>query len=908
MDSFRALFGGPPPPPPPATYAPGQTLDQYLAMAKAAYVPQHYGPTPDEVIGSGDSGQFIPGRPGGDTYLGYFQGDIENATNQYYKEKYAGETPVTPIAPGWGLQDWVPRKAENGRETQSWEGWADLIGFEGPTTRPTGYDWINGEETGTGNGWAPTTEATPEFKKALAGYKFQQTQDKHGNGIVQMLDSNRNVIGQQRVYSGPGGFSQFVQLGIAALVAYAAPQMAAELIGAMGAGSAAAATTLAEIGAGATVPGALSATGAAAASGAAAAGTQGVMQGKDTGDILESMATGAVLGGAGSQLASFAPTDLTGTGNALLNQTATDVLKGAATGAVGAVAKGDSVWDAALVGGASGGANSLVSSSFQNMGFKTPDVNAALKVLNGIKNENYLDVLNGANQFINSPDITLASKAATLVKAVESNNPTAIFNAGQAFGNSMTSDAAVKIAQSPTRTVAADDTVKQLENAGFVDNTSSLEGSGPIQQTVLDTSALEGSGPTQQTVLDTSSLDVLPTVPTAVPAPANVIQTLIDNGLITPESTDAEIAQIVAGDESTQSHIANEASTAGTEYANQNLNAEDVTTAVATPPSAPAPAMADDNGANVQQAEETQAANRFDEKTLIEDKVPTSDQIITYLTENNLVDTNTTEEDLNKILDQYVYEGHPSGTTLLDTSDLEGSGPTKTPSVETPPVLPVVDSVDDGNDDWYDELMKAGMDDPQVVISGTKPGQEELDTWDQVMADLTTPQVIMPEKKLVVDPGLPDDNLDPDNIPEDEVLDTSSLEGDGSNADDLLGGEVIDTSSLEGDGTTGTDVIDTSSLEGDGKTPVVPTTKAPPPPAKTPAPAKAPSPSAKAPAPSSSGLDIATLLNLLTAGSSGAAMNNPQYAKAVDFDINSFFQDQSPGDMDKLLKLLKKRG
>jgi hypothetical protein len=203
----------------------------------------------------------------------------------------------------------------------------------------------------------------------------------------------------------------------------------------------------------------------AVAAGLVSAGKTAAMGG-DLGDVATAGLTSGATSFLSSQLPNL-PTDITGTGNAFLNDTATGVLKGAASGAVGAAASGNSIWEAALAGAASGGINSTVGSSLQGMGFNPTDANAAIKIFNGIKNENFADILNGANQFVNSPDLALAGKAATLVRAIESKNPTAIFNAGKDFSSGLTSDAAAKIAAATTA-------------GGRVLNTSSLEGAGPV--------------------------------------------------------------------------------------------------------------------------------------------------------------------------------------------------------------------------------------------------------------------------------------------------------------------------------------------------------------------------------------------------------------------------------------------
>jgi hypothetical protein len=746
MDSFRALFGGPPPPPPapappgpPAAYTPGMTYEQYAAMDKAAFVPQDVAAGYDEngPYAAGKTNYFandavlrakyqselqgtlykpgmslndflaeakaayVPqyweadaseGTPAGSTYFGFYQGDIENATNQYYKKLYAGETPVTPIAPGWGLQDWVPRKAENGRETQSWEGWANLIGFEGPTTRPTGYDWINGEETGTGNGWVPTTEATPEFKQALANYGFQQTQDKHGNGIVQMLDSNRNVIGQQRVYSGPGGFSQFVQLGIAALVAYAAPQMAAELIGAMGAGSAAAATTLAEIGAGATVPGALSATGAAAASGAAAAGTQGVMQGKDFGDTLESMASGAA-----TSLASN-----------YLTQNLTPLV------------------------------SKNVSSFLNNL--SPEDLTTA--------QSKYVDTATQAAGNVAGNVVTNELKSVITGKPYDFEKDVVSQFVGQAYG-AVAGDVAKKIGATPAQVSSIVQFGLDGDAAKLIKSVGSDLARGAIKQ---------------------FNLNVLTNTNDSLVAAANDV---------TSRSTSAadffEVPSNTVGGPN-------------------------------DPYLYPAPVtMADDNGANVQQAEIGQTVAR-DEST--QPHIVGEDPIITQLVSAGLLPEGMTQEQIDAVTAEIrAAEAMADGDTSAQTVEIAHR---KIPGLTEGEQQSFQDFLDSVN-----TPVNLPPSPQRVEVIGKKPGltEGEQQSFQDFLDSVNTPVNLSPSPPVVItgtrpDLGLPDDNLDPDN---------------------LLGGTVIDTSSLEGSG------------------PPAPTTAPTPAPAKTPSAPSAPSAPAKTP-------------------------------------------------------------
>ena len=484
----------------PTAYYAGETLQDYLAAQRAAFIPQHVEATPDVSLG-GDNG-FIPGVAAYDTAFGDTSGDIEEATNDYYKALRANETPVVPIGKGWGLQDWVPSAAENNVDP-NYAGWARLIGFQGPTTRDAGYTYHPPEAYGAGEStsagetpgyWAPKTEATPEFKQALAGYGFKQTEDKHGNGIVQMVDPTGKVLGQQRVYSGEGSFSQFMKTGLMAFAAYALGPLAGEALGAAGAGTLGSAAAGADLGLlGINTGLAAGTTGGAALGTVAGIGgnvavntlLNTVVNDQDLGDALTNATKSAGTSFLGGQVAGFVPTDLTGTGNTLLNEAATGAVKGAASGVIGAAASGNSLWDAALAGATSGGLNGTVGGSLQTMGFNPADATAAIKIFNGIKNENFADILNGANQFINSPDVGLAGKAATLVRAIESKNPTAVFNAGKDFSSGLTGDAAAKIAAAyadPSRKLDV------LQNTGDTAggtalNTTSLEGAGPATTT-----------------------------------------------------------------------------------------------------------------------------------------------------------------------------------------------------------------------------------------------------------------------------------------------------------------------------------------------------------------------------------------------------------------------------------------
>lgn len=663
MDSFRALFGGPPPPPPPAAYIPGQTLDQYLSLAKTAYVPQHYGATEDEVIGGGDSGTFIPGHPAGATTWDYYGDDTQKATNEYYKELYAKETPVTPIAPGWGLQNWVPRNAENGRETQSWEGWANLIGFKGPTTRPTGYEWINGEDTGTGSGWRATSEATPEFKKALANYGFRETHDNGGNTIVEMVDPNMNVVGRQRTNSGPSFLEQYLPVGLAVLAALVAPEIAGELLSLAGAEGASAAAMLAElpVAAGATTAATLSPTAAAIAAGAGSNYVQSVIKDKDFGDILESMASGAA-----TSLASN-----------YLTQNLTPLV------------------------------SKNVSSFLYNL--SPEDLTTA--------QSKYVDTATQAAGNVAGNVATNELKSVITGKPYDFEKDVVSQFVGQAY-SAVAGDVAKKIGATPAQ-------VSSIVQFGLDGDAAKL-----IKSVGLDLA---------RGAIKQFNLNVLTNTNDSLVAAANDV---------TSRSTSAadffEVPSNTVGGPN-------------------------------DPYLYPAPVtMADDNGANVQQAEVGQAVAR-DEST--QPHIVGEDPIFTQLVSAGLLPEGMTQEQIDAV------------TAEIRAAEAMADGDTSAQTVEI----------------------------AHRKIPGLTEGEQQ--SFQDFLDSVNTPVNLPPSPQRVEiigtkpDPGLPDDNLDPDN---------------------LLGGTVIDTSSLEGSGpaTTSTDTTTTTS----GKTPSAPSAPVKPPsvPAKPP--------------------------------------------------------------------------
>ena len=92
------------------SYTPGQTLESYLAEQQAAFVPQRVEAAEDTIIGSGDSGQYIPGRAAYDTTL-----DTVAAERDWTMARNAAREPIVSD-PGYGFQDFY---GEGTRKTGS---------------------------------------------------------------------------------------------------------------------------------------------------------------------------------------------------------------------------------------------------------------------------------------------------------------------------------------------------------------------------------------------------------------------------------------------------------------------------------------------------------------------------------------------------------------------------------------------------------------------------------------------------------------------------------------------------------------------------------------------------------------------------------------------------------------------
>ena len=344
------------------------TLEQYLAGKQAVFKPTKLAATSDSVIGSGDSAQFVPGNVARDSTF-----DTDQATSDYYKQLAASRAPITS-APGRGVQDFY---GEGERKTGSnWNELANLIGFKGPVKEISGRSYNPGEYTQgenssgvTGQGWEDKYDMSYDFKNALKDYRFAQKNDR-GAPAVDIYDPSGKLFASQRTQELPQGMEKYAPM-IAAAIATAATAgtLGPALGGMLGLGEAGLTAmelaTLGELGINTAMldAGVIGALG----TGATNAGMT-ALKGGDLGDVLTSGATGGIGSYVGSSVNSYIPSDVTGTGIDSLNAGATGAIKGATSGGVGALLRGDDIGEAALMGGLGGGFNSAMESTLKGMG------------------------------------------------------------------------------------------------------------------------------------------------------------------------------------------------------------------------------------------------------------------------------------------------------------------------------------------------------------------------------------------------------------------------------------------------------------------------------------------------------------------------------------------------------------
>jgi hypothetical protein len=184
----------------------------------------------------------------------------------------------------------------------------------------------------------------------------------------------------------------------------------------------------------------------AAGSGALFSGTGAALAGKEGSDLLKSAlvggatsAVGAGLGAtAGRAAGEFAGNLFTDPDLAsLAAQTTRGAVEGGIKSLPGAIATGDTgrLKTGVLTGGAMGAATSLAGDT--QLPFTKQQAEAAINLTRAIQSGNMTSAVNSAATLINNPDITVATRAATLLKAINSGNPNAILAATQMLGNAV---------------------------------------------------------------------------------------------------------------------------------------------------------------------------------------------------------------------------------------------------------------------------------------------------------------------------------------------------------------------------------------------------------------------------------------------------------------------------------------
>lgn len=186
--------------------------------------------------------------------------------------------------------------------------------------------------------------------------------------------------------------------------------------------------------------------------GAAFGGANAALQGKEGSDLLRAAAIGGAGAGVGAGLGETAGKYV---GSLIEDPTVSAIAKSAVEGGIkalpGAVATGD--YGRALTG-------ALVSGGMQAADIATADVDipftrqqaeAGINLVRAVNSGNMMSAANAAATLINNPDVTVATRAATLLKAVQSGNPGAILAAAQMLGNTVGKEAntTTKVAEAP---------------------------------------------------------------------------------------------------------------------------------------------------------------------------------------------------------------------------------------------------------------------------------------------------------------------------------------------------------------------------------------------------------------------------------------------------------------------------
>ena len=324
---------------------------------------------------------------------------------------------AAPVAApqGWstGPAGMTPGQAEVGTVDSPW-----YLPGTGPATFTSG----EGQDQTVGSRGAETIPQDVAWRQ-IAPNKYQvQQYDANGlvgePSLVDLTDPNDKL------------WSALIAAGMGYALGPLAGQLGSAASGAVGVGEGALTAqqlaTLGELGINTSQLG-LGVVGNAALGKGVIEATKTGLLGGDLGDILESGAKTAI-GATGNVLSSAS--NLAGLAGSidptLLN--ITDPIQ-RATAVASAIQSGNPLAVAASGMDLAGVPNIS--------GLSSKDISAANSVYQGIQTGNYAGIISGANNFINSPDLAIAGKAAALAQAATSQDPTAIFNAAQAFSKAI---------------------------------------------------------------------------------------------------------------------------------------------------------------------------------------------------------------------------------------------------------------------------------------------------------------------------------------------------------------------------------------------------------------------------------------------------------------------------------------
>jgi hypothetical protein len=245
------------------------------------------------------------------------------------------------------------------------KGWSNSTDFEQYVTSGNGQDVYTGPMVGRDNpDYVPFNASQASGKAQQRISPTQYAEQSYGPGGKLAGDVVIKDYPKEDLI-----FGLLINAGMAGVLGPLAGQIGAGLSGAVGLGeaglTAAELATLGELGINTAMldAGAISALGAGATNAGMTA-----LRGGDFGDVLTSGATGGIGSYAGSSVNSYIPSDITGTGIDSLNAGATGAIKGATSGGVGALLRGDDIGEAALMGGLGGGFNSAMESTLKGMG------------------------------------------------------------------------------------------------------------------------------------------------------------------------------------------------------------------------------------------------------------------------------------------------------------------------------------------------------------------------------------------------------------------------------------------------------------------------------------------------------------------------------------------------------------